>query len=75
MLWMGETSGAGGATHGADLVKGRFLGVFWLADKLGIAAATGHSVVCKQQYRPLYISLRTVSLSNRELTRCATLVY
>lgn len=50
-LWMGETSGAGGATHGAHLVIGRFLGVFWFADKLGAAAATGHSVVCKQQYQ------------------------
>ena len=51
MLWMGETSGAGGATRGAHLVIGRFLGVFWFADKLGAAAATGHSVVCKQQYQ------------------------
>lgn len=50
-LWMGETSGAGGATHGANLVIGRFLGIFWFADKLGAAAATGHSVVCKQQYQ------------------------
>jgi hypothetical protein len=50
-LWMGETSGAGGATHGAHLVIGRFLGIFWFADKLGVAAATGHSVVCKQQYQ------------------------
>lgn len=50
-LWMGETSGAGGATQGAHLVIGRFLGVFWFADKLGAAAATGHSVLCKQQYQ------------------------
>ena len=33
------------------LVIGRFLGVFWFADKFGAAAATGHSVVCKQQYQ------------------------
>lgn len=51
MLWMGETSGAGGATTGAHLVIGRFLGVFWYADKLGAAAITGHSVVMKQQYQ------------------------
>ena len=50
MLWMGETSGAGGATSGAHLVIGRFLGVFWSADKLGAAARTGHSVVMKQTY-------------------------
>ena len=50
MLWMGETSGAGGATHGSHLVIGRFLGVFWSADKLGAAARTGHSVVMKQTY-------------------------
>jgi hypothetical protein len=42
---MGETSGAGGATQGAELVKGCFLGLFWLADKLGAAAKTGHSVL------------------------------
>ena len=49
-LWMGETSGAGGACDGAKNVTGKFVGVFWNADKLGAAAATGHSVVCKQQY-------------------------
>jgi hypothetical protein len=63
MLWMGETSGAGGATHGAHLVIGRFLGAFWSADKLGAAAATGHSVVMKQ----------VVTTSNPYLLLCITM--
>ena len=50
-LWMGETSGAGGATDGAQLVIGKVLGLFWFADKLGAAAAAGHAVVCKQQFQ------------------------
>eukprot|EP01052_Picozoa_sp_SAG31_P011112 SAG31_NODE_622_length_13493_cov_7.301254_10_plen_557_part_00 len=57
-LWMGETSGAGGATEGAHMVIGKFLGVFWFADKLGAAAATGHAVVCKQQFQYQVISQR-----------------
>jgi len=53
LLWMGETSGAGGATHGSDNVIGKFVGVFWCADKMGAAAATGHSVVLRQQFTEL----------------------
>ena len=56
-MWLGETSGAGGACTGADQVIGKFLGVFWYADKLGIAAATGHSLVAKQQFKDLVVSL------------------
>ena len=29
---------------------GKFLGIFWFADKLGNAALTGHSIVCRQSY-------------------------
>ena len=54
---MGETSGAGGACAGADQVIGKFIGVFWYADKLGVAAATGHSVVAKQEFKDLVVSL------------------
>ena len=32
-LWMGETSGAGGACAGADQVIGKFLGVFWYVSR------------------------------------------
>lgn len=47
-LWMGETSGAGGSW--VDQVHGTFIGIFWYADKLGSAAATGHSVVVRQSW-------------------------
>ena len=49
-LWMGETAGAGGACANSDTVIGKYVGVFWYADKLGAAAASKHSVVLKQEF-------------------------
>ena len=49
-LWMGETAGAGGACTGSHQVIGKFVAVFWYADKLGAAAAARHSVVIKQEF-------------------------
>lgn len=52
-LWLGETSGAGGATAGAKDVRYKFIGVFWYADKLGSTAAAGHRVVARQSLTEL----------------------
>ena len=52
-LWLGETGGAGGATATAKQVTGTVRGLFWYADKLGTAAASGHSVVCRQEWSEL----------------------
>lgn len=49
-LWLGETSGAGGACANSHTVIGKFVGIFWYADKLGAAAAAGHTAVMKQEY-------------------------
>lgn len=49
-LWMGETGGAGGATHSSKDVLNKFIAIFWYADKLGYAASTGHSVVARQTW-------------------------
>lgn len=49
-LWMGETSGAGGSTSGSEDVMDKFMGIFWFADKLGVAASNGHTVVARQEW-------------------------
>jgi hypothetical protein len=54
-LWMGETGGAGNGAAGHEALSGTFLGVFWWLDKLGAAAATGHSVVARQQFQYLVV--------------------
>lgn len=49
-LWMGETAGAGGACANSHTVIGKYVGIFWYADKLGAAAASMHSAVLKQEF-------------------------
>jgi heparanase 1 len=49
-IWMGETAGVGGATSASKDVIGKFVEVFWYADKLGVAAKNGLSVVLKQEW-------------------------
>jgi len=52
-LWMGETAGVGGGTSNSESVIGKYIGIFWTADKLGVAARTGHSVVARQEWGEL----------------------
>ena len=58
MLWMGETGGAGGATATAKDVTGSVRGLFWWVDKLAFAATTSHSVVLRQEWSELVMSLK-----------------
>jgi hypothetical protein len=52
-LWMGEAAGVGGGTSNSESVIGKFIGIFWTADKLGVAARSGHSVVARQEWGEL----------------------
>lgn len=49
-IWMGETAGVGGRTAASKDVIGKFIEVLWYADKLGVAAKNGVSVVLKQEW-------------------------
>jgi len=57
-LWMGETGGAGVEVNGSDTILGNFRAIFWWLDKLGAAAATGHSVVVRQQFQYLVVPVK-----------------
>jgi hypothetical protein len=60
-LWTGETSGVGSDSTAAGTIIGTAVEILWYADKLGLAALHGQSVVLRQDWVEVGVNGPTTS--------------